>query len=130
MQPSSSIRHSSSESSSYVHPTSLILHGQMGYTRSKGVDLASAKRLLPVSNFYNANVAFALGRFYLCLVKAIQQFRLIMYFVMVEKSGAEDDFHNGIMEHVLGSSYVSAEILAIVPDPGEMVATRPVNEQY
>ena len=34
------------------------------------------------------------------------------------------------MEHVLGSSYVSAEILAIVPDPGEMVATRPVNEQY
>ncbi|KAG5386445.1 hypothetical protein IGI04_037915 [Brassica rapa subsp. trilocularis] len=43
MQPSSSIR-------------------QMGYTSSKGVDLASAKRLLPVSNFYNANVAFALGR--------------------------------------------------------------------
>ncbi|CAF2153133.1 unnamed protein product [Brassica napus] len=77
-QPSSSIRYSSSESSSYVHPTSLILHGQMGYTRSKGVDLASAKRLLPVSNFYNANVAFALGRFYLCLVKAIQQFRYII----------------------------------------------------
>ncbi|KAF3499285.1 hypothetical protein F2Q69_00040451 [Brassica cretica] len=37
---------------------------------------------------------------------------------------------NEIMEHVLGSSYVSAEILAIVLDPGAMVATRPVKEQY
>ncbi|KAG5415394.1 hypothetical protein IGI04_002961 [Brassica rapa subsp. trilocularis] len=55
----------------------------MGYTRSKGVDLASAKRLLPVSNFYNANLSlFGKGN------PTIQ----IMYFVMVEKSGAEDDF--------------------------------------
>ena len=34
------------------------------------------------------------------------------------------------MEHMLESSYVSAEILATVPDPGAMVATRPVKEQY
>ncbi|CAN6989245.1 unnamed protein product [Brassica oleracea var. botrytis] len=65
-QPGSSISYSSSESSSYVHPTSLILHGQMGYTRSKGIDLASAKRLLLVSNFYNANIAFALARLDSC----------------------------------------------------------------
>ncbi|CAN6819482.1 unnamed protein product [Brassica oleracea var. botrytis] len=61
-QPGSSIKYSSSESSSYVHPTSLILHRQMGYTISKGIDLASAKRLLLVSNFYNANIAFVLAR--------------------------------------------------------------------
>ncbi|CAN7025517.1 unnamed protein product [Brassica oleracea var. botrytis] len=34
-QPRSSIRYSSSESSSFVHPDSLILHGQIGNTRSK-----------------------------------------------------------------------------------------------
>lgn len=33
----------------------------MGYTRAKGVDIATAKQLLPVSIFYNANVAFALA---------------------------------------------------------------------
>lgn len=33
----------------------------MGYTKAKGVDLTTAKRLLPVSLFYNANVAFALA---------------------------------------------------------------------
>jgi solute carrier family 35 len=33
----------------------------MGYTRARGVDLATAKQLLPVSFFYNANVAFALA---------------------------------------------------------------------
>lgn len=33
----------------------------MGYTRAKGIDLATAKKLLPVSIFYNANVAFALA---------------------------------------------------------------------
>ncbi|KAF2614584.1 hypothetical protein F2Q70_00010023 [Brassica cretica] len=35
---------------------------QMGYTISKGIDLASAKRLLLVFNFYNANIAFVLAR--------------------------------------------------------------------
>jgi solute carrier family 35 protein len=33
----------------------------MGYTRSRVVDMQTAKKLLPVSLFYNANVAFALA---------------------------------------------------------------------
>ncbi|XVF48211.1 hypothetical protein PTKIN_Ptkin03bG0171800 [Pterospermum kingtungense] len=33
----------------------------MGYTKAKGIDITTAKRLLPVSLFYNANVAFALA---------------------------------------------------------------------
>ncbi|MED6217782.1 UDP-galactose/UDP-glucose transporter 7, variant 2 [Stylosanthes scabra] len=33
----------------------------MGYTKARGVDMTTAKRLLPVSIFYNANVAFALA---------------------------------------------------------------------
>lgn len=33
----------------------------MGYTKSKAIDLMTAKKLLPVSLFYNANVAFALA---------------------------------------------------------------------
>ena len=33
----------------------------MGYTKATGVDMTTAKRLLPVSIFYNANVAFALA---------------------------------------------------------------------
>ncbi|XWS72805.1 hypothetical protein CRYUN_Cryun02cG0072000 [Craigia yunnanensis] len=43
--------------------TALLIHfgRQMGYTKAKGVDFTTAKRLLPVSLFYNANVAFALA---------------------------------------------------------------------
>ncbi|CAF1711854.1 hypothetical protein Bca4012_007852 [Brassica carinata] len=43
--------------------TSLFIHcgRRMGYTRARGIDLATAKKLLPVSIFYNANVAFALA---------------------------------------------------------------------
>ncbi|XWS70550.1 hypothetical protein CRYUN_Cryun03dG0057100 [Craigia yunnanensis] len=43
--------------------TALLIHfsRQMGYTKAKGVDITTAKRLLPVSLFYNANVAFALA---------------------------------------------------------------------
>ncbi|KAL9288790.1 putative sugar phosphate transporter domain-containing protein [Arabidopsis thaliana] len=43
--------------------TSLLIHfgRRMGYTRAKGIDMATAKKLLPVSIFYNANVAFALA---------------------------------------------------------------------
>ncbi|WCJ30491.1 UDP-N-acetylglucosamine (UAA) transporter family [Euphorbia peplus] len=43
--------------------TALLIHigRQMGYTNAKGVDMQTAKRLLPVSLFYNANVAFALA---------------------------------------------------------------------
>ncbi|CAI0376521.1 unnamed protein product [Linum tenue] len=43
--------------------TALLIHvgRKTGYTRSKGLDLQTAKRLLPVSLFYNANVAFALA---------------------------------------------------------------------
>lgn len=33
----------------------------MGYTKARGVDSGTAKKLLPVSLFYNANVAFALA---------------------------------------------------------------------
>ena len=33
----------------------------MGYTRARGINMASAKRLFLVSLFYNANVAFALA---------------------------------------------------------------------
>lgn len=43
--------------------TALLIHAgrQMGYTRAKAIDLMTAKKLLPVSLFYNANVAFALA---------------------------------------------------------------------
>nr|DAD45598.1 TPA_asm: hypothetical protein HUJ06_003828 [Nelumbo nucifera] len=43
--------------------TSLLIHfGRvMGYTKSKGFDTMTAKKLFPVSFFYNANVAFALA---------------------------------------------------------------------
>ncbi|KAJ6373304.1 hypothetical protein OIU76_027609 [Salix suchowensis] len=43
--------------------TALLIHfgRQMGYTRAREVDMQTAKRLLPVSLFYNANVAFALA---------------------------------------------------------------------
>ncbi|XP_065850821.1 UDP-galactose/UDP-glucose transporter 7 [Euphorbia lathyris] len=43
--------------------TALLIHvgRQMGYTKAKGVDMQTSKRLLPVSLFYNANVAFALA---------------------------------------------------------------------
>ncbi|XP_078157770.1 UDP-N-acetylglucosamine (UAA) transporter family isoform X2 [Carex rostrata] len=42
--------------------TLLIYFGQvMGLTKGKGFNMATAKKLLPVSVFYNANVAFALA---------------------------------------------------------------------
>ncbi|MQL85549.1 hypothetical protein Taro_018070 [Colocasia esculenta] len=43
--------------------TALLIHfGRVfGYTKSKEVNLSTAKKLLPVSIFYNANVAFALA---------------------------------------------------------------------
>ncbi|XP_034683978.1 UDP-galactose/UDP-glucose transporter 7 isoform X1 [Vitis riparia] len=43
--------------------TALLIHfGRvMGYTRARGINMASAKRLFLVSLFYNANVAFALA---------------------------------------------------------------------
>lgn len=43
--------------------TTLLIHfgRKMGYTRARGVDMATAKQLFPVSFFYNANVAFALA---------------------------------------------------------------------
>jgi len=33
----------------------------MGYTKAKALDMATARKLLPISLFYNANVAFALA---------------------------------------------------------------------
>lgn len=33
----------------------------MGYTKTKDLNLTTAKKLLPLSIFYNANVAFALA---------------------------------------------------------------------
>lgn len=43
--------------------TTLLIHfGRvMGYTKFKDMNMATAKKLLPVSVFYNANVAFALA---------------------------------------------------------------------
>ncbi|KAJ9184136.1 hypothetical protein P3X46_007907 [Hevea brasiliensis] len=43
--------------------TALLIHfgRQMGYTKARALDMQTAKRLLPVSLFYNANVAFALA---------------------------------------------------------------------
>ncbi|KAK1269158.1 hypothetical protein QJS04_geneDACA013833 [Acorus gramineus] len=43
--------------------TTLLIHFSrvMGYTKSKDVNMTTAKKLLPVSIFYNANVAFALA---------------------------------------------------------------------
>ncbi|XP_038695584.1 UDP-galactose/UDP-glucose transporter 7-like isoform X2 [Tripterygium wilfordii] len=43
--------------------TVLLIHfgREMGYTRARRIDMPTAKKLLPVSLFYNANVAFALA---------------------------------------------------------------------
>ncbi|XP_028781229.1 UDP-galactose/UDP-glucose transporter 7-like isoform X1 [Neltuma alba] len=43
--------------------TAILVHfGRgTGYTKARGIDLTMAKKLLPVSLFYNANVAFALA---------------------------------------------------------------------
>ncbi|KAK6237099.1 hypothetical protein QUC31_020887 [Theobroma cacao] len=43
--------------------TALLIHfgRQVGYSKAKGIDITTAKRLLPISLFYNANVAFALA---------------------------------------------------------------------
>ncbi|KAF5743384.1 putative UDP-sugar transporter [Tripterygium wilfordii] len=43
--------------------TVLLIHfgRQMGYSKAKRIDMPTAKKLLPVSLFYNANVAFALA---------------------------------------------------------------------
>ncbi|KAF7830176.1 UDP-galactose/UDP-glucose transporter 7 [Senna tora] len=43
--------------------TVVLIHfsRSMGYTKARGVDMTMAKKLLPVSLFYNANVAFALA---------------------------------------------------------------------
>ncbi|GAV77828.1 UAA domain-containing protein [Cephalotus follicularis] len=43
--------------------TALLIHfgREMGYTRAKGIDKMTAKKLFPISLFYNANVAFALA---------------------------------------------------------------------
>ncbi|KAI4316198.1 hypothetical protein L6164_024201 [Bauhinia variegata] len=43
--------------------TWLLIHfgRRMGYSKARGIDLPTAKQLLPVSIFYNANVAFALA---------------------------------------------------------------------
>ncbi|KAK2658441.1 hypothetical protein Ddye_004974 [Dipteronia dyeriana] len=39
----------------------ILISRGMGYTKARGVDMATAKKLFPVSVFYNANVAFALA---------------------------------------------------------------------
>ncbi|KAL5559408.1 hypothetical protein UlMin_035619 [Ulmus minor] len=43
--------------------TALLIHfgRRSGYTKAKGLEMSTAKKLLPVSLFYNANVAFALA---------------------------------------------------------------------
>ncbi|KAM0973732.1 hypothetical protein ACFX2C_017019 [Malus domestica] len=43
--------------------TALLIYvgRRFGYTRSRGLEMSTAKKLLPVSLFYNANVAFALA---------------------------------------------------------------------
>ncbi|XP_062024910.1 UDP-galactose/UDP-glucose transporter 7 isoform X2 [Rosa rugosa] len=43
--------------------TALLIHfgRRMGYTRSRELEMSTARKLLPVSLFYNANVAFALA---------------------------------------------------------------------
>ncbi|KAF5461552.1 hypothetical protein F2P56_017639 [Juglans regia] len=43
--------------------TTLLIHfgRRMGYTKAKSVDILTARKLLPISLFYNANVAFALA---------------------------------------------------------------------
>ncbi|KAF4369448.1 hypothetical protein F8388_001870 [Cannabis sativa] len=44
------------------HCSSYIYSGRRsGYTKAKGLEMSTAKKLLPVSLFYNANVAFALA---------------------------------------------------------------------
>ncbi|XP_017420574.1 UDP-galactose/UDP-glucose transporter 7 isoform X2 [Vigna angularis] len=43
--------------------TSLLIHvgRRAGFTKARGLEMTTAKRLLPLSIFYNANVAFALA---------------------------------------------------------------------
>ncbi|XP_011078047.1 putative UDP-sugar transporter DDB_G0278631 isoform X3 [Sesamum indicum] len=92
--------------------TLLIRFGRvMGYTKARGFDVEAAKKLLLVSFFYNANVAFALASLkgvnipmYIAIKRLTPLTVLIagfffgkgrpttqtMYLVLVEKSGAED----------------------------------------
>lgn len=43
--------------------TTLLIHfgRRMGYTKARPVDMSTARKLLPISLFYNANVAFAMA---------------------------------------------------------------------
>lgn len=43
--------------------TTLLVHiaRRTGHTKAKAIEMTTAKKLLPVSLFYNANVAFALA---------------------------------------------------------------------
>ncbi|KAK4389024.1 UDP-galactose/UDP-glucose transporter 7 [Sesamum angolense] len=93
--------------------TALLIHfGRvMGYTKARGFNMETAKKLLLVSLFYNANVAFALASLkgvnipmYIAIKRLTPLAVLVagfftgkgrpttqtMYLVLVEKSGAED----------------------------------------
>nr|DAD27610.1 TPA_asm: hypothetical protein HUJ06_029078 [Nelumbo nucifera] len=107
--------------------TTLLIHfGRvLGHTKARGFDIVTAKKLFPVSFFYNANVAFALASLkgvnipmYIALKRLTPLAVLVagifsgkgkpstqtMYLVLVEKSGAEDGlssvelmFYNGFL---------------------------------
>ncbi|XP_073288077.1 UDP-galactose/UDP-glucose transporter 7-like isoform X3 [Primulina huaijiensis] len=106
--------------------TLLIRIGRvMGYTNVKELNVETAKKLVPVSLFYNANVAFALASLkgvnipmYIAIKRLTPLAVLVagfftgkgnpttqtMYLVLVEKSGAEDGlssveimFYNSIL---------------------------------
>ncbi|XP_048228216.1 UDP-galactose/UDP-glucose transporter 7 isoform X2 [Ricinus communis] len=115
--------------------TALLIHfgRQMGYTKAKGVDMQTAKSLLPVSLFYNANVAFALASLkgvnipmYIAIKRLTPLAVLVagcfsgkgkpttqtMYLVLVEKSGAEDGLSS--VEIMFYNSFLSLPFLAFL----------------
>ncbi|BBG95377.1 UDP-N-acetylglucosamine transporter family [Prunus dulcis] len=112
--------------------TALLIHvgRRLGYTRSRGLEMSIAKKLLPVSLFYNANVAFALASLkgvnipmYIAIKRLTPLAVLIagfvsgkgkptiqtMYLVLVEKSGAEDGLSS--VEIMYYNSFLSLPVL-------------------
>lgn len=115
--------------------TALLIHmGRvMGYTKASGLNMDTAKKLTPVSLFYNANVAFALASLkgvnipmYIAMKRLTPLAVLIagffygkgrpsrqtMYLVLVERSGAEDGLSS--VEIMFYNSFLSLPFLLLL----------------
>ncbi|XP_027180536.1 UDP-galactose/UDP-glucose transporter 7 isoform X2 [Coffea eugenioides] len=112
--------------------TTLLIHfgRSMGYMKARGLNVETAKKLIFVSLFYNANVAFALASLkgvnipmYIAIKRLTPLAVLIagfftgkgkpttqtMYLVLVERSGAEDGLSS--IEIMFYNSFLSLPFL-------------------